>query len=249
MATLEDIVAELQRKVDALTTPPTDYYTHRWSGEEIDNAVDRSRIGGAIDSALSNKVEWDSGFLSSGSILDWAETQTINTHIATNSGVTGFLYETAWAVDFYLYPAGGWRRLIATDIQLGVSYYCIKNASQPWSTWTPIATATPPQEYDLPLADGLTPTQPSKYYKDQFGVVHIGIAVKATTTHTDGSLIATMPEGFRPSQITEQSAVYKNGDAIGTVQIMPNGQLIFFYANGMIENQVLFGTLDFVAGS
>lgn len=42
MATLEELqqqVAELQATVDALTTPPSDYYTHRWSGEEIDNAV------------------------------------------------------------------------------------------------------------------------------------------------------------------------------------------------------------------
>lgn len=90
--------------------------------------------------------------------------------------------------------------------------------------------------------------QPSKYYKDQFGIVHISIAVKATTARTEGSLIATMPEGFRPTQITEQPAVYKNRDAVGTVQIMPNGQIIFFCTNGMMENQMLFGTLDFVTG-
>lgn len=112
----------------------------------------------------------------------------------------------------------------------------------------PIATALLPEEIPLHLADGLAPMQPSKYYKDQFGIVHISIAVKATTARTDGSLIATMPEGFRPTQITEQPAVYKNRDAVGTVQIMPNGQIIFFCTNGMMENQMLFGTLDFVTG-
>lgn len=42
MATLEELesqVALLQQTVDQLTTPPTDYYTHRWSGEEIDKGV------------------------------------------------------------------------------------------------------------------------------------------------------------------------------------------------------------------
>lgn len=60
MATLEELqqqITALQQKVEALTTPPTDYYTHRWSGEEIDNAVDRSRAGGSIDASLSNKAE------------------------------------------------------------------------------------------------------------------------------------------------------------------------------------------------
>lgn len=42
MATLEELqqqITALQQKVEALTTPPTDYYTHRWSGEEIDRGV------------------------------------------------------------------------------------------------------------------------------------------------------------------------------------------------------------------
>ena len=40
-----------------MPTTPTEYYTSIYSGEEIDNAVDRSRTGGAIDTALSNKAD------------------------------------------------------------------------------------------------------------------------------------------------------------------------------------------------
>lgn len=44
MATLDELQAKLTaltQRVDEITTPPDDYYTHRFSGEEIDNAVGR----------------------------------------------------------------------------------------------------------------------------------------------------------------------------------------------------------------
>ncbi len=44
MATLDELQAQLTaltQRVNAITAPPDDYYTHRFSGEEMDNAVDR----------------------------------------------------------------------------------------------------------------------------------------------------------------------------------------------------------------
>lgn len=44
MATLDELQAQLtalSQRVNEITAPPDDYYTHRFSGEEIDNAVDR----------------------------------------------------------------------------------------------------------------------------------------------------------------------------------------------------------------
>lgn len=44
MATLDELQAQLAaltQRVNEITAPPDDYYTHRFSGEEIDNAVDR----------------------------------------------------------------------------------------------------------------------------------------------------------------------------------------------------------------
>lgn len=68
MATLEELqrqVEMLQQTVNALTAPPTDYYTHRWSGEEIDRGIDRAKEGGALDVALSNKADRQLSNLSS----------------------------------------------------------------------------------------------------------------------------------------------------------------------------------------
>lgn len=44
MATLDELQAQLTalaQRVNEITAPPDDYYTHRFSGEEIDNAVGR----------------------------------------------------------------------------------------------------------------------------------------------------------------------------------------------------------------
>ena len=70
------------------------------------------------------------------------------------------------------------------------------------------ADATPPQEYDLPLAEGWNPYQSSAgnqwactYSKDQFGIVRL--CARLTTQNAiaaTGTLIATIPAGFRPLQ-------------------------------------------------
>ena len=36
---LQQQINALAQRVDAITAPPTNYYTHRYSGEEIDNGV------------------------------------------------------------------------------------------------------------------------------------------------------------------------------------------------------------------
>ena len=70
MATLDELQAqleELNRRVNEITAPPDDYYTHRFSGEEIDNAVDRVKAtpgSGAItakDTLAAEQVLIDIG--------------------------------------------------------------------------------------------------------------------------------------------------------------------------------------------
>ena len=55
MATTEERLAALEAKLAQLTaTTPTTYYTHQYSGEEIDNAVGRALTGGALDTSVTN---------------------------------------------------------------------------------------------------------------------------------------------------------------------------------------------------
>lgn len=57
MATTEERLAALEAKMAQLTdTTPTTYYTHQYSGEEIDAAVGRALTGGAIDQSVGTFV-------------------------------------------------------------------------------------------------------------------------------------------------------------------------------------------------
>lgn len=79
-----------------------------------------------------------------------------------------------------------------------------------WSDWKPIVTATPPQKYSLPLADGWVRVNAAEYWKTQENVVIVTFRVAPangaaidTSTHT----LATLPEGFRPAGYTPHIAV------------------------------------------
>lgn len=57
MATTEERLAALEKQMAAwIDQQPTNYYTHQYSGEEIDNAVSRALPNGAIDQAAGTFV-------------------------------------------------------------------------------------------------------------------------------------------------------------------------------------------------
>ena len=82
-------------------------------------------------------------------------------------------------------------------------YWATYNAGlAKWSPWMKFSTATQPQEYDLPLASGITGT--AKYYKTQEGLVVIHGWVLGASINT---VLATLPEGFRPKNHTIRVAI------------------------------------------
>ena len=67
--------------------------------------------------------------------------------------------------------------------------------------WAKLATATPPHEFDLPLAEGYTANGGCKYSKDQFGIVRVvGNINKSSGTFASNTPFATLPAGFRPGR-------------------------------------------------
>ncbi|MEG0541745.1 MAG: hypothetical protein RR528_05410, partial [Angelakisella sp.] len=107
---------------------------------------------------------------------------------------------------------------------------------------TVLATATPPQEFDLPLAAGfVTSDVISTYSKDQFGFVHVSFkVVKSTGIAAGATTIATLPVGFsaKPGHVTHNictSALF-------------DGKFYVFFVDELGKITVVVGN-DMAAGS
>lgn len=104
-----------------------------------------------------------------------------------------------------------WGRRIYFPANDGNAIYVNVCSVGAWQGWERIATATKPQEFDLPLADGITALQPCTYYKNQFGEVTLGGCTSGLVS--DGVTIATLPTGFRPNHPVERPATFtSNGN-------------------------------------
>ncbi len=164
-------------------------------GSLIKSLLQRLLPGGEIDASLSNKVN----------LITWFDRDSIKDILSCPSGNYQVAPTVAdmpltgryWHVRAVLTAEGGECTLRAEDVVAGVIYTQTYSISA-WHGWIgPYATAEPPQEYDLPLAAGVTGT--AKYCIDQIGYVHIrgwvgGVDAIAAST----PLIATLPAGYRP---------------------------------------------------
>lgn len=114
MATLDKLQAQLDKltqRVNEITAPPDDYYTHRFSGEEIDNAVDRVKAtpgSGAITAGdigaapsgfglgtdnppILNTIDSVDAFTNSG----WATVRLTDGNFVANISANGTLFCSA----------------------------------------------------------------------------------------------------------------------------------------------------------
>ena len=77
-----------------------------------------------------------------------------------------------------------------------------------WGPWRKLAMAEPPAIMALPLAAGFTNWNQinSTYRKDDAGMVHIVLSLQPSGKEavTNGTIVATLPEGYRPLQDTYQ---------------------------------------------
>ena len=64
--------------------------------------------------------------------------------------------------------------------------------------WKEISTATPPQEYNLPLADGITAADAATYCKTQEGIVIVHLSLSGDIGNW--TTLGTLPEGVRPAR-------------------------------------------------
>lgn len=121
----------------------------------------------------------------------------------------------------------------------------VTNATQ--FSWIKLAPATPPQEFDLPLAEGWTGL--AKYYKTQENICFIELDILKNATIQNGEVLATLPEGFRPSYLRMQPAIVYSPHGSTTIGVSPTGSVLFGDMSGSPSARNIYATLVFVAAS
>lgn len=122
---------------------------------------------------------------------------------AIDSGLVADAPYNQWSHIIYIPgDTAGYGAQIATPYFGNIGIKVRTATRQEWGPWSdPLATATPPQEYDLPLAAGFTTAPTAKYSKNQEGIVTVNLSLSTTTgkTMSLGDVVATLPSGFRPT--------------------------------------------------
>lgn len=100
--------------------------------------------------------------------------------------------------------------------------------------WAEIATAMPPQEFDLPLAEGFSSlgSEPSTYWKNQFGEVTVILQVKKNQPISDGEIAAYLPAGFSPSMQLRYPCLAPASRSTGFLYVDPNGGIAISFSDG-----------------
>ena len=122
------------------------------------------------------------------------------------------------------------------------------DASGAKGSWTPIATATPPEEIPLNLAAGWQIKNYAKFWKNQFGEVSLFFRVGKATGETAQGTIATLPAGFRPAVPVHAAAVTYPGLHPALLVIGSDGTVMVFCNNVESSAEGSFcGSAAFVA--
>lgn len=99
MTTTEERLAALEAKLAALTaTTPTEYYTHQYSGEEIDAAVGRAVTGGALDTSVTNVSNQLGTFVRPNLLDNWYFGRPVNQRGKTSYTGIGYAIDR-WKID------------------------------------------------------------------------------------------------------------------------------------------------------
>lgn len=91
----------------------------------------------------------------------------------------------------------------------------------------PIATATPPTAYDLPLNSGYIKNSGCVYFKTQDGIVHCIGSVLGNFAQLE-THFANLPSGFRPKEAFALPAAGRNAECSATITILPEGLVTFW---------------------
>ena len=117
-------------------------------------------------------------------------------------------YPNFWSVVYTFFDANNGVQEITAVTTRDKYYRTFSNGTI--GDWKPIATATPPQEFDLPLAAGVTASL-AKYFKTQDGVVSVHFSLIRSSETLSGATVATLPAGYCPQSGLEAPMAFGAG--------------------------------------
>lgn len=140
---------------------------------------------------------------------------------------------------------------VAITVWFGNTQYIRVGSGEVWDDWDILATATPPQQFDLPLAEGLIQSSTSWYSKDQFNQVHVHGDISAGSGSLEwDTLVATLPEGYRPGAKIEAPATFASGgkNGSGAVAVSADGTIKVFPDISSTQKVVYFDLVFLASG-
>ena len=114
-----------------------------------------------------------------------------------------------------------------------------------WQKWEKIATSTPPQEYDLPLAEGWSGT--AKYYKTQENVCVVSLDISKNSELTTGESVGVVPAGFRPAYVKMSPASTFAPSGSTTIGVSTGGSILLGDVSGQEQARNVYATIAFIA--
>ena len=120
--------------------------------------------------------------------------------------------------------------------------------------WQRLATALPPEEIPLQLAEGFSNSggASSVYWKDQFSQVHVIISAmtpQIADANTYGYTVAMLPQGFRPTKPYFFNCSFADGNERGSgskLNVLADGNILYF-GNARSAGSLIWGELIFIA--
>lgn len=213
-----------------------------------------------IDAQLSNKVNQQASLLGANldtlipgnaePIIYWRVYGATGT-LPPGIGAENDLFITARRV-----VGDAWGRQTAEDIRSDKTFNRwfrpAADGSISFGLWVEEATATPPQEYDLPLAAGFSIGN-IWYYKTQDDIVTVNftnLAMQEGTYIVGDVIVGTLPVGYRPTSFRDGSCTLHSDDGSAVaaiVRILVDGSIHII--NGAANQRSIHGEVSFVAAA
>lgn len=199
--------------------------------------------GASVETALSNKANAIGTYYGPQDAQGVPDTSTDSTLIVAirqslNSELWEALGHSYWAFIWQQFYVERSTSTLRAQLAVGSSGYMATrtydNTVQAWTPWVSQVTATPPQEYPLPLAAGVMDNRKTYFIKEQNGRTRVHFIVKYQPADTRTVVIGTMPMGYRPTGMETNNCLINEaeGDVLGpgSVEVLDNGT-VQVYAN------------------